>query len=131
MTLVLQSRLSDTIREVLGGTYSITVAPNIERVPRPSYTIRIEWTCHPARTSALVQRVFQEVEWVKSMPLTAGQMGLVRGSLLRDFDRDREDNRYLLNQISLRYQDGDSANLAAINGLPERIAGRSVAAIQD
>src|SRR3954470_3275064 len=49
MTFVLQGRLFDTIRQELGGTYSITVNPDTDKVPRPEYTVRIEWTCNPAR----------------------------------------------------------------------------------
>ena len=29
------------------------------------YSVRIEWTCDPARTATLVQRVFEEIEYVK------------------------------------------------------------------
>ena len=54
MTMLLQSRLFDSIRQELGGTYSITASPDATRTPRPEYTVRIEWTCDPARTEALV-----------------------------------------------------------------------------
>ena len=66
MTLLLQSRLSDAIREELGGTYSITAHRRTPtRFPRPGIPVRIDWTCDPARTEALVQRVFEEIEYVK------------------------------------------------------------------
>ena len=65
MAMVLQSRLLDTIRQELGGTYSITATPDTEKFPRPEYTVRIEWTCDPARTATLVQRVFEEIEFVQ------------------------------------------------------------------
>ena len=38
MTLLLQSRLFDTIRQELGGTYSITATPETRKVPRPEYS---------------------------------------------------------------------------------------------
>ena len=37
MALVLQSRLLDTIRQQLGGTYSITAIENTQKFPRPEY----------------------------------------------------------------------------------------------
>ena len=52
MVLLLQSRLSDAIREELGGTYSITATRETSKIPRPEYHVRIEWTCDPARTTA-------------------------------------------------------------------------------
>ena len=35
MTMLLQSRLFDTIRQELGGTYSITATPDTQKFPRP------------------------------------------------------------------------------------------------
>src|SRR5947208_1760216 len=61
VTLLLQSRLSDAIREELGGTYNIAVNSEAAKNPRPQYRVRIDWTCDPARTAGLVQRVMEEV----------------------------------------------------------------------
>ena len=55
VTMLLQSRLFDTIRQDLGGTYSITANFGSQKFPRPQYALRIEWTCDPARTESLVQ----------------------------------------------------------------------------
>ncbi len=130
MTLVLQSRLLDSIRQELGGTYSITANPDTDKFPRPEYMVRIEWTCDPARTELLVQRVFEEVAFVKETALTANQMALIREGLVREFERNSEDNGYLLNQIASRYADGETANLAAIENLPRRIAALTGDAVQ-
>src|SRR5258708_33244681 len=59
MTLLLQSRLFDSISQDLGGTYSITVTPSAVKVPRSEYGVAIEGTCHPARTAMLLQAAFQ------------------------------------------------------------------------
>ena len=107
MTLLLQSRLFDTIRQELGGTYSITATPDTQKFPRPEYRVRIDWTCDPARTATLVQRVFEEIAFVRATPLSPGQVALIREALLRDFEQNSQDNGYLLNQISRRYEDGE------------------------
>ncbi len=130
MTLTLESRLFDAIRQELGGTYSITASPDTEKIPRPEYAIRIDWTCDPARTAALVRRVFDEVAFIRATPLTANQMTLIRESLRRDFERNSQDNSYFLNEIARRYENGDSANVAAVAAVPERIAALSAEAIQ-
>ncbi len=122
MTILLQSRLLDTIRGELGGTYSITATPEMEKSPRPEYSVRIDWTCDPARTAALVERVFEEIAFVKATLLSPQQVARIRESLLRQFENDSQDNSYLLAQISRRYEDGDAANVAAVEGLPARIA---------
>jgi zinc protease len=131
MTLVLQSRLLDAIREELGGTYAITATPDAVKEPRPQYRVRIDWTCDPARTDALVRRVFQEIASLKATALRPNQMSLVRAVLVRDFDTNSQDNGYLLNQISQRYEDGDAADVGAVVHLPEQIAALTADAIQD
>ena len=130
MSLLLQSRLVDTIRQELGETYSITATPSTVKFPRPLYSVRIDWTCDPARTSALVQRVFAEIAFVKAATFGPDQMGLIREGLMRDFEKNSQDNGYLLNQISRRYDNGDATDVAAAVNLPDRIAALTGDAIQ-
>jgi zinc protease len=131
MTLVLQSRLLDAIRQQLGATYSITVTPSTEKFPRPEYRVRIDWTCDPARTATLVQRVLDEIAMFKATSYSSGQVALIREGLLREFEGSSDDNGYLLNQISRRYQDGEQATVAAVINLPAQIAALTGAAIQE
>jgi len=130
MTMLLQSRLFDTIRQELGGTYSITATPDASRAPKPEYTVRIEWTSDPARTESLVRRVFQEIEFVKATRLGEGQMARVRDTLLREFEQNSQDNRFVLDQVSQAYEDGDASDLAAVLNVPEQIQRLTGDAIQ-
>jgi zinc protease len=120
--MVLQSRLFDTIRQELGGTYSITVDPEMDKIPRPEYRVRIDWTCDPAKADMLTRRVLEEIAFVKNTPLSDGQVAAIRQGLLRNFQQNSQDNGYLLNQIARRYEDGDGADVASVVNLPARIA---------
>lgn len=122
VTLVLQSRLLDTIRQQLGGTYSITVNPDTDKVPRPAYQVRIDWTCDPARTAALVRRVFEEIEFVKSAPLSDEQLRVIRDVLRREHDQKSQDNGYLLRLITSAYEDGEAAAGVNVLDVPAQIA---------
>jgi zinc protease len=130
MVLLLQSRLSDAIRQELGGTYSITATPDATRFPRPEYRVRIEWTCDPARVDSLVQRVFEEVNFVRTNLLMPEQVARVRDVLIRENDRSSQDNAFVLGQIVRKYEDGEAANVAAALQQPALIAGLSGYAIQ-
>src|SRR5262249_5101850 len=121
MTRVLESRLFDSIRQELGATYSITADPETAKFPRPQYVVRIDWTCDPAQTDALVRRVFDEIASLKARPLSTTQMAIIRDILLREFERNSQDNTYFLNEIVRRYRNGDTANLPAISNAPDRI----------
>jgi hypothetical protein len=100
MAMLLQSRLSGAIREELGGTYDISAIPAANKFPRPEFPLRIEWTCDPTRTEALMQRVFQEIAGFQAMRLSPGQMRLVGESLRREFEVSRQDNGYLLAELT-------------------------------
>src|SRR5262249_41145199 len=130
VTSVLESRLFDTIRQELGGTYSITASPFMQKLPRPFYQVRIEWTSDPARTQTLGRRVVQEIAYVRDLRCSPGQMAALRSSLARDFERDSQDNGYLLNQIARRYQDGEGDTAEAVEGLPTRIAALTSGSIE-
>ncbi len=127
MTLLLQSRLFDSIRQELGGTYSITASPSAAKAPRPEYAVRIEWTCDPARTATLVQRVFEEIEALKASYISREQLGRIRQGLLREYELDSQDNGYFLNEIARRYGDGD---VAGASPLPDQIGALTGPAIQ-
>jgi zinc protease len=129
LILVLQSRLLDTIRQELGGTYAISATPDTQKLPRPEYSVRIDWTCDPARTATLVQRVFDEIAFVRNTAFSPDQVMRIREALLREFEANSQDNGYFLNQIARRYENGEAADLAAIDNLPDRIAALSGDAI--
>src|SRR5206468_2939300 len=82
--------------------------PGFEKFPRPQYVVRIDWTCDPAQADALVRRVFDEIASLKARPLSATQMAFIHENLLRDFERNSQDNRYFLNEIARRYKNGDT-----------------------
>ena len=130
VTLLLQSRLSDAIREELGATYSITVESQSAKIPRPEYRLQIDWTCDPARAQSLILRVMAEVDSVRQTLLTPEQVSRVRSLLTRDFEKKSEENGYLLGQISRRYDDGDGANAGAAVQPPRQISELSGAMIE-
>jgi zinc protease len=117
MTELLQTRLLEKLREDLGGTYSITVSPEYQRIPKPQYSVTIQFGSDPQRTEELIKRVFQEIEDLKTNGPTEKQLNDVKEALGREFETSSKQNNYLLNQISLRYQLGEDP--AAIWQLPE------------
>jgi zinc protease len=107
MSIVLQSRLVATIREQLGGTYSITTEQTTHKFPRPEYEITIQWTCDPERTAGLAARVLQEVAAVKALQLSEWQMGIIRDALQKDFETNSQRNGFLAAQMTRAVQAGE------------------------
>ena len=117
MTELLQTRLLEKLREDLGGTYSITVSPEYQRIPKQEYSVTIQFGSDPERSEELVKRVFQEIEDLKANGPTVKQLNDVKEALLRGFETSSKQNNFLLSQISLKYQVGEDP--ASIWQLPE------------
>ena len=129
MTELLQTRLLEKLREELGGTYSISVSPDYQRIPRPEYSITIQFGSDPQRTEELIKRVFQEIEQLKANGPTEKQLNDVKEALGREFETNSKQNNYLLDQIASRYELGEDP--ATIWTLPEFYKKLDAAAIQN
>ncbi|MBA3886032.1 MAG: insulinase family protein [Acidobacteria bacterium] len=117
MSDVLQNRLRETLREELGGTYSVSAGAGYSRVPRSEYTMSIDFGSDPDRNDELVKAVFSEIETLKTTGPTERQVNDVREAMLRDHETNIRQNAYLLAQIAARYQAGES--LQSLFVLPE------------
>jgi len=107
MTEILSSRLLETIREDLGGTYSISASQSAQKIPKSEYSISIDFGCDPKRTDDLIKRVFEEIEKYKASGPTEKQLNDEREALLKDFDSSMKQNSYLIGQLKLKYQYGE------------------------
>ena len=129
MSEILQTRLLELIREELGGTYSITAAYGYSKFPKQEYSIAIQFGCSPDRTDDLIKRVFGEIEKFKVDGPTEKQLTDEREALLREFETNSKQNGYLLNQIALRFQNGEDP--AGIWLVPEFYEKLDAATIKD
>jgi zinc protease len=128
MTEILQTRLLETIREDLGGTYSISANASAARIPIPTYTISIGFGSDPKRLDDLVARVYQEIEKFKTEGPTEKQVTDEREALLRDFETGSKQNGFFLNQLTTRYQNNEDP--AGILAIPEQYKKIDAAMIQ-
>lgn len=129
MAHVLQSRLLQTIREDLGGTYSISATQNVQRHPNPEYSITIRFGSDPQRMDDLIQRVFNEIEQFKFSGPSDKSVTDEKEGLLREFETNSKQNNYLASQLMSRYQYGEDA--AGIWNIPEQYKKVNAAMIQE
>jgi zinc protease len=104
MAETLSGNLHSTLREALGGTYSVSVEPRFSKRPTEEYGVTISFGCDPTRTESLVKTAFQLIEQFKSVGPGDGQVADVRAALLRDFETNSQRNDYLLNRILFKYE---------------------------
>ena len=126
--IVLETRLRELLREDLGGTYGVSVAPSYTRVPRQEYDVRIDFGSNPTRTDELVTRVFQEIEAFKASGPTPKQLDDAREALRREYETSSKQNGWWVSQISGRYQNGETVD--SLYTLPEIYASITAADLQ-
>jgi zinc protease len=128
MSQILQMQLLETIREELGGTYSVSVNASSQKIPRSEYQVSIQFGCDPQRVDSLVKRVFEEIDKFKANGPTEKQMADEKEALLREFETSSKSNNFLLTQIAGKYQLGE--DVAGIWDAPELYKKLDLATIQ-
>jgi zinc protease len=122
MANVLENRLRETLREDLGGTYSVSASANVMKWPREEYALEIAFGSNPTRTDALTKAVFAEIEKLKTTGPTAKEVADTKETFLRDFESNTKQNGYWLSQIAFKYEYGeDPATLLAVPDFYRRI----------
>jgi zinc protease len=113
----LDTKLRETLREDLSGTYGVSVSPTYGKFPVPRYTLAIQFGCNPQRADELAKAIFREIEVLQTNGPTEKQVNEVLQGFLRDMETSFKDNTYLLSQMTGKYQNGE--DLGELFTLPE------------
>ena len=62
---MLQIRLRESLREALGGTYSVGAISRATRFPEPEYLLYVIFGSDPARADELFDAIFEEIAWLR------------------------------------------------------------------
>jgi zinc protease len=106
----LDTKLRETLREDLSGTYGVSVSSSYSKFPVQRYSIDISLGCNPQRVDELVKAILKEIDALQANGPTEKQVNEVLQGFLRDYETNLKQNSYLLSQIYLRYQEGEALN---------------------
>ena len=104
LSLILDTKLRELVREELSGTYGVMVNPTYSRIPDEEYSLTINFGCDPARVDELVKAVFQEIGSLKTKGPTDKDANDAREALFREYETGMKQNNWLLTQIAAKYQ---------------------------
>jgi zinc protease len=126
---VVQGRLFSVLRQQLGGTYGVSAAAFIQKIPTPEYRVTVRFTCDPARVAELTTRVFDDIAALQRNGPSRTQVADVIQSLQRDFETNSRKNAWLLGEIAQAYEaDLDPAAIFALPDLYNAISPESIQA---
>ncbi len=127
MADVLTTRLRESLREELGGTYSVNASASYDRIPKAEYTVSIGFGSDPAKTEALGKRVFEEIAKLKAEGPTEKQVTDVKAALHRAFETNIKTNGYVLGQLLGKYQLGEAPeSLLAVPSYYDKITAATI-----
>lgn len=97
---VLTTQLRETLREDLGGTYSVRATGNAEREPRPAYTVSIGFGADPGRVDELIEAVMADIVDLQANGPEERYVENVRESARRSQETALRENGFWLNTIA-------------------------------
>jgi zinc protease len=100
MASVLNSRLRERLREALGGTYSVSVHPEIRAIPERTYSVQITFDAAPERVEEMQKAVFQEIDRMRKTAPTEAEVEKVRAESARQIELSVKNNGFWLQVIS-------------------------------
>ena len=107
LTQLFQMRLTETLREKLGGTYSPSVTGGCSRVPRQEFAINVRYGSSPENIDQLTSAVMTLIDSLQATPASASDLTRVKEQILRSREVDVKQNAYWLASIVARDQAGE------------------------
>ena len=102
-----QIRLTETLREELGGAYSPRVVASSTRIPKAEYLVQVQYGSSPENVQKLTQAVFAMIDTLKAKPPAAADVDKVRELLARPRETELKTNAYWRANIAGRDQAGE------------------------
>lgn len=130
LTTLVQTKLNETLREKLGGTYSPNVGGGCGREPRQEYSVQISFGSSPENVEPLYKATLALIDSIKSTPVSQADVDKVKEEILRSHEVDVKTNSYWAANIVGRDQAHE--DLAGLGSLyDEMVKKLTPAIIQD
>ena len=103
---VLETWLRETLREALGGTYSVNVSASVSRRPEERYRINVSFGSAPERADELAGVVFHHIDSLRTVGPSADDVLKVQESQRRAREISLRENGYWVGQMIAHARDG-------------------------
>ncbi|HZK78189.1 MAG TPA: insulinase family protein, partial [Gemmatimonadaceae bacterium] len=107
LTTLVHTKLNETLREKLGGTYSPNVGGSCGREPRQEYSVQIGFGSSPDNVEPLYKATLALIDSLKANPVSQADVEKVKEEILRSHEVDVKTNTYWASNIVGRDQAGE------------------------
>lgn len=130
LTDAFQMRLTETLREKLGGTYSPGVQGGCSREQQQGYTIQVQFGSSPENVELLSGAVFALIDTLKSRGPSIADVEKVREQIVRAREVEVKQNGYWLGNIRARDHAGEDIG-GLLGSYDQMVRNLTAAQIQD
>ena len=96
----LRIRLRETVREEIGGVYSISAILRYTDIPSSDFLGRISYTCDPARQEEILKKTFEIIDDYIKNGITAAELESAKKTQKNAFESSAKENKYWANSIA-------------------------------
>ena len=107
LTTMMQTKLNESLREKLGGTYSPNIGGGCVRLPKQRYTIQVGYGSSPENVEPLTKAVLALIDSVKTHAPSESDVNKVKEEILRSREVEVKTNAYWIGNIAARDQAGE------------------------
>ncbi len=124
---ILSFRYVETIREEEGGTYGAGVRVQINKYPKGSYLLTIQFDCDPENAERLTQIVLREIELLRTKGPNEDQVRNFRENKLKTWNENlQENNFWMSNLVNADFNDDNYESFMEYPGLVNAITPQGV-----
>jgi zinc protease len=122
---VMKIRLTEKLREEIGGVYGTSVSAGLSRIPTQNYSFNISFTCAPENVDKLVAATFEEIQKLQKNGAIESDLNKVKEADRRTIETSMRENRAWLSSLENAYYYGDQptamdAKLAQVEKLSSK-----------
>ena len=123
-----QIKLTETLREQLGGTYSPSVGGSCARTPRQQYSLIVQFNSAPENVDTLSKSVFALIDSLKANGPSAADVQKVKEELTRSREVEVKQNGYWLVNLLARAEAGEDIGglLDAYDAMVRNLTGAQI-----
>jgi zinc protease len=104
---LLEMKLTENLREALGGTYSVSATGSLAKYPKPEYQFAINFGSAPDKADLLWNTIKAVIDTVKQNGASAAELQKVREQQLRTQEVSLKENGYWVGNIAARLENGE------------------------
>jgi zinc protease len=111
LTSVLDTRLRETVREQMSGTYGVNVGRSYELFPEARYQVQISFGSDPARVQELTDAIFSEIRDLVENGPAPEAVEAAKEQERRSKETNVQQNAWWVAQLGFTYEQGSDPHL--------------------